>query len=273
MPSSMNAPSSSFTGSIPRLYHDHLGPVNFDPDARDLAARVPDRAGTRVLEIACGTGIVTRHLLQRLPADALLIATDLNAAMVDEALNRLPADSRLSTRAADAQALPFPDGSFDAVVIQFGVMFFPDKPGALREARRMLAPGGVLIFNVWGTLADNPFSRITHETIGSFFPDDPPTFYLTPFGWNDRDALHSTTREAGFPDVTIDTVDARGHSESADHFSHGLVFGNPVSLTIAERGVVDGETVRAAVAARLAAELGERPCVSPMRAHVVTGRN
>ncbi len=265
------ASHANFVGSIPRHYHEHLGPVLFAPYAHDLASRLPRRAGLRVLEIAAGTGIVTRALLGALPADGRLTATDLNAPMLEEAEARLPRDPRLSFRTADAQALPFDDGTFDAVVIQFGVMFFPDKAAALREAHRVLAPGGVLLFNVWGTLDENPFGRIAHETIGSFFANDPPQFYCTPFGWNDLQAVRATVESAGFATVERHTVDVASRAATAAGFARGLVAGNPVAGAIADRGA-DLEAIVRAVAARLTEAFGTDPLTVPLRAHVVTGR-
>ena len=263
--------NASFVGSIPHYYDRHLGPVIFDPYARDLAARLEHRSGMRVLEVACGSGVLTRRLLELLPADARLVATDLNGAMIAHARTVVPADARLEWREADAQALPFPEGRFDAVVCQFGFMFLPDRVAGLREARRVLRPGGQFLFNVWDSLAKNTFGRIAHETIASFFPQDPPNFYLTPFGWHDARDVRAATSVAGFRDVQIETVTCEALSESARSFSTGLVHGNPVATAIRERGV-DPETVRAAVEHDLAAAWGTGPCRGPMSAHVASAR-
>ena len=136
----MSGADSLFTGSVPALYDRCLGPLLFVPYARDIAARAALLRPGRVLETAAGTGIVTEALAAALP-DAEIVATDLNQAMLDIAGARgLPA--RVNFQAADAQALPFPDSSFDLVVCQFGAMFFPDRVGAYGEARRVLRPGG-----------------------------------------------------------------------------------------------------------------------------------
>ena len=148
----------AFAGSIPRIYDTHLVPLIFEPYAADLVARLALRPLARVLEIAAGTGVVTRQLASVLAPHVAVVATDLNQAMLDEAAAR--GTSRpVEWRQADAMQLPFPDGSFDAVVCQFGVMFFPDKPKALSEARRVLKPGGVFLFNVWDRIEENEFGR------------------------------------------------------------------------------------------------------------------
>src|SRR5690242_6913191 len=137
-----------FAGSIPALYERYLGPLIFEPYADDLAERVASGAPNRVLETACGTGIVTRALARRLPAAAELVASDLNQPMLDFAAGQLK-DRRVTWRQADALALPFPDRSFDAVACQFGAMFFPDRVAGYREASRVLRPGGRFVFSVW----------------------------------------------------------------------------------------------------------------------------
>ena len=105
----------------------------------------------------------------RLP-NAQLTATDLNPPMVEVARTKFQSSEKVDLRSADAMALPFPDGAFDAVVCQFGVMFFPDKAKSYQEVNRVLTPGGRYLFNVWDSYRYNPFGRIAHEVAGSFFP-------------------------------------------------------------------------------------------------------
>ena len=268
-PSSPGAPHA-FTGSIPPIYDKHLGPVIFTPYADDLAQRLRPGAKARVLEVACGTGIVTGRLLGKLPAGARLLATDLNPAMIEHARTRVRADTRLEFRQADAQQLPFADGSFDHYVCQFGIMFFPDKVAALKEARRVLAPGGEVLLNTWGAMADNDFARIGHTVVSTFFKTDPPTFYLTPFGWHDQAAIRAAFQAAGLPNVTIEVVDRPTTAVSAQDFATGVVLGNPIATAIKERlGDAAHERVVAAVAQELARNGGASPWRGKLRALVV----
>src|SRR5438128_697292 len=138
--------TTSFTGSIPSNYDQYLGPFLFEPYAIDLVKRLPHQGLKNVLEIACGTGRVTQHLVGELADDGNLIATDLNPDMITLARQKV-SDGRIRWQAADAQQLPFGDNTFDAVVCQYGVMFFPDKPKAFAEAHRVLKNGGKFIFN------------------------------------------------------------------------------------------------------------------------------
>jgi len=264
--------SSQFIGSIPETYDRHLGPLLFEPYARDLAARLdPPAAPARVLEIACGTGIVTRQLRERLPSDVTLVASDLNEAMLEVARQRLRDASALELRQADALALPFPDASFAAEVCQFGWMFFPDKSLAAREAFRVLRPGGQLLFNVWDSLAENPLGRITHETLAAIFPSDPPDFYRVPFGFHDVAAIRALLRVAGFGELAVESIAFTAQAPSAQHAAIGLVLGNPVLAAIQQRGG-EPEVVVAAVTAALEAQLGAGRLRAPMRAHVVSAR-
>ena len=173
----MTVPDSDqdFAGSIPGLYESHLVPLIFEPYAVDLAKRLASRSLTRVLEIAAGTGVVTRQLAAVLPESVSIVATDLNQPMLDQAAaigTRRPVE----WRQADAMQLPFEDASFDAVACQFGVMFFPDKSKAFAEARRVLRPGGVFIFSVWDRIEENEFADAVTKALASVFPGDPPRF-------------------------------------------------------------------------------------------------
>lgn len=268
----MSDPNAVFAGSIPENYDRHLGPVLFEPYARDLARRVPAGEGVRVLEVACGTGIVTRHLRDRLPAGSRFVATDLNPPMIDYARRKLRGARGIEWQPADACVLPFPDGSFDALVCQFGLMFVPDKPAALREAQRVLGDDGTILLNVWDSLDRNTFAKAAHETIASFFPDDPPTFYQVPFSLHRTDVLEELLRGAGFTDIRIDPVSLQGESPSARDLATGLVEGNPVGNMIRERGTAAVDDVVEAVAGTVAREFGDRPVRIPLHAFVVTAR-
>ena len=261
----------TFAGAIPEQYERLLGPVLFTPYGKDLADRVAAvvKQGA-VLETACGTGLVTRLLDERLPESVHIVATDLNEPMLEVARATLRSTKRITWRQADATALPFDRASFDAVVCQFGMMFMPDKALAVREARRVLKPGGLFAFNVWAGLSDNPASFLAHETIAAFFPKNPPQFYHTPFGWNDVRELERVMTGNGFGQVSVQRKSMVGESKSARDYATGLVRGTPVSVAIAELGG-DFDRIVTAVTAGLARLGGDSPHRSPMVALVVTG--
>ena len=174
----MSSPDTDkvFAGSIPKLYETYLVPLIFEPYAADLVNRLASRSLTRVLEIAAGTGVVTRTLASVLPERVSIVATDLNQPMLDHA-SAVGTQRPVEWRQADAMNLPFPDGSFDAVVCQFGVMFFPDKAKAFSEARRVLSPGGVFIFNVWDRIEENEFADTVTTALESLFPQGPAALH------------------------------------------------------------------------------------------------
>jgi ubiquinone/menaquinone biosynthesis C-methylase UbiE len=263
----VSSETTRFVGSVPALYERHLGPVLFEPYARDLARRVATQS-RHVLEVAAGTGRLTRHLLAVLPADATVVVTDLNEPMLAEARARL-ADARLQWRVADAQALPSGDSSFDAVLCQFGLMFVPDKLLALREMQRVLRRGATLFANVWNAMPHNAAQHLVHELASAVFPSDPPGFLETPFSMPDPDALAGLARAAGFTEVRVETVAAVAEAASAADFTIGLVRGTPLWHQLVERGV-DAAAFEAQVTATLVARFGDSPCRSPLSAHVLT---
>jgi ubiquinone/menaquinone biosynthesis C-methylase UbiE len=168
----VNSPDTDkvFTGSIPELYETYLVPLIFQPYAADLVSRVATRPLSRVLELAAGTGVVTRNLASVLPESVSIVATDLNQPMLDLA-SEVGTTRPVEWRQADAMHLPFEGEVFDAVVCQFGVMFFPDKSKAFSEARRVLRSGGVFMFNVWDRIEENEFAHTVTKALGSLFPN------------------------------------------------------------------------------------------------------
>jgi SAM-dependent methyltransferase len=268
----MSNPASQFVGSIPEYYDRGLGPHIFEDYADDLSRRVAATRPARVLEIAAGTGIVTRKLRNALPASTHLVATDLNPPMLEVARKKFQAAEKVELRPADAMALPFGDAAFDALVCQFGVMFFPDKDKSYREAHRTLAAGGRYFFNVWDSFDVNPFARVGHETITGFFGEDPPGFYKVPFGYHRIDAIKASLRAAGFDDVTAEAVKVEKTIPRARLFAEGMVIGNPVIDEIRTRGTADEESVVAAVTAALNKAFGPDPGRMPLQAIVFSAR-
>ncbi|HYG53824.1 MAG TPA: class I SAM-dependent methyltransferase, partial [Burkholderiales bacterium] len=204
-----------FTGSIPKFYDTHMVPLIFEPYAADLVSRLQSRSLARVLEVAAGTGVVTRAMSAALPESVSIVATDLNQAMIDHAA-AVGTRRAVEWRQADAMKLPFADASFDAVLCQFGVMFFPDKAAAFAEARRVLRPGGAYVFNAWDRIEENEFADVVTNALATVFPSDPPRFLArTPHGYHDVRLIARDLAAGGFrASPRIDTVAARSRAES-----------------------------------------------------------
>lgn len=258
--------TAAFSGSIPANYERYLGPFLFEPYALDLVSRLQDKKYNHILEIACGTGRVTAHLAKSVQHDELT-ATDLNQDMIDIAKGIIN-DKSIRWQQADALELPFDDNSFDLVIIQFGVMFFPDKDKGMKEAYRVLKPGGKLIFSTWNRVETVPAIHEGRKIIESYFGDDPPVFYGIPFSIYDEDELRNLTQNAGFKNVKADLVKKIGISNSASDLTKGMVEGNPVYLSIIERIPASLHNIKEDVKKKLIEKFGE-PVKSPMEAWVV----
>ncbi|TFW10221.1 methyltransferase domain-containing protein [Oxalobacteraceae bacterium OM1] len=265
----LHAGDKAFTGSIAKLYESCLVPLLFQPYAQDLAERLAGHALARVIELAAGTGVVTRELARRLPASVDIVATDLNPGMLEEAAARGTARP-VEWRQADAMHIPYGDESFDAVVCQFGVMFLPDKVRAFEEMRRVLRPGGMLLFNVWDAIEVNDFACAVTAAMAQRYPEDPPRFFARiPHGYHDRDAIVRDLELAGFGIPRIDTLEARSRAESARAAAVGLCQGTPLRNEIEERDAGGLEAATEDAARALGARFGSGVVEGRMRAHVV----
>jgi SAM-dependent methyltransferase len=255
-----------WAGEMSAAYDELLVPTVFQPFADDLAARIAQRAPARVLELAAGTGVLTKAIAAALP-DAAITATDLNVAMVDYGATRVPA---ATWQQADAMSLPFDAASFDLVACQFGVMFLPDTPAAYAGVRRVLAPGGTFLANVWGPIDGHDFERVVTDAVCELYPDDPPTFLAdTPHGYADPDRITADLAAGGFVCTAFDTITLRGTAPSAVALARGYCTGTPLRAQLEARG--DLASAIAAVTAALEDEFGTGPISGAMVVHVFAG--
>jgi ubiquinone/menaquinone biosynthesis C-methylase UbiE len=260
-----------FAGSIPEIYDKYLVPLIFEPYAIDLAQRLVSLPLTNVLEIACGTGAVTRRLAMTLSQDVFIIATDLSQPMLNYA-SSIGTSRPVEWRQADALQLPFDKASFDAVVCQFGVMFFPDKVRAYAEVRRVLRRGGVFLFNTWDRIADNEFPDVVHQTLAAEFPDDNPSFIdRVPHGYHDIETIRRDLSSGGFSEQPgIQTVAARSRAASARIPAVAFCQGTPIRNEIEARDAARLNAVTSAAEAALAARFGHAAVDGKIQAHVVS---
>jgi len=246
-------------------YERGLAPTVFAPFANDLARRVAQLGPKSVLELAAGTGVLTHEVLARSPS-ARVVATDLNEAMVARGSQCAPG---ALWRTADAMALPFEDASFDAVVCQFGLMFFPDKPAAMAEVRRVLVGGGSCLLNVWGPLEAHDFESAVVATCERLFPQDPPRFIRSvPHYYGDGKNLVSDIEAGGLRVVDVELVELESPPAAPADIAAGYCLGTPLRSEIEARGV-DVDAVVAAIAEEIEARLGPAPVTGRMQAYIV----
>ena len=269
----MSESHTQFVGSIPQKYDEHLGPLFFQFYGHDLGRRVKVPTDGRVLEIACGTGISTEHLRRALPDTVSILATDLNDAMLDHARSKRGDLPNVRYEQADALDLAFDDDAFDAVVCQFGVMFFPDKVKGMAEIARVLKPEGAFHLNIWCSPRRNPIVDLAHETIAGFFDQDPPSFLKIPFGYHDQKQIASDLAAAGFGDAVLEVVPTTVELPSARHLATGFVEGNPGIHEIKERASAGADEIGDAVATAFQKAFGDAPLRTNLEAIVIRARH
>jgi ubiquinone/menaquinone biosynthesis C-methylase UbiE len=267
----MVATDKVFAGSIPEIYDRFMVPLIFEPYALDLAGRLAKTEPREVLETAAGTGVLTRAIASHLPAFARIVATDLNQPMLDHAAARQSGDGRIAWRQADALALPFEDQSFDAVICQFGAMFFPDKLQGYKEAYRVLKPGGRFFFSVWDRISENEFADTVTEALAVLFPNDPPRFMArTPHGHHDVERIRAELNSTGFAHISIDAVEKRSRASSAGDVAFAYCQGTPLRGEIEARDPTRLEDATKQATEALARQFGGGAIEGRIRAFVIT---
>jgi SAM-dependent methyltransferase len=263
-----------FSGSIPDIYETHLVPLIFESYATDLAERVNVEPVSRVLEVAAGTGVATRALVDTLGPGVSIVATDLNQAMLDHAAS-VRADNNVDWRQADAIALPFEDETFDAVVCQFGVMFFPDRAKAYAEALRVLKPGGRFLFSTWDHMGVNEFADTVTVSLAGVFPDDPPNFLArTPHGYSDTGEIAVDLRNAGFaPSPDVVTIAARSKASDPSIPAIAYCEGKPLRNEIESRDNALLNHATNVATAAISQRFGPGAVDGLIQAHVVSIRS
>ena len=259
-----------FAGSIPENYDRYMVPLIFGPFATDLAKRASSLSPSAVLEVAAGTGVVTRALAPKLSSAASYVVTDLNQPMLDYAASQQVPDSRIKWLQADALVLPFENAVFDLVCCQFGAMFFPDRSTAYREAKRVLKPGGHFLFNVWDRIEENVFADDVTKALAELFPNDPPRFLArTPHGYHDTAVIRRELEDAGFSRVVIETKAEQSRASSPGVVAIAYCQGTPLRKEIEARGAGKLEAATDYAASALADKHGTGEVAAKIQAHVI----
>ena len=252
---------------ISENYDRYLGPFLFEPFALDLVNRIAGKNYENVLELACGTGRVTRHLRRVLP-QAKIVATDSQSDMIRVASQQLP-DDNIQWQTADAQQLAFADQGFNLIICQFGLMFMRDRSKVLSEVFRVLKPSGKFIFNTWDKIENNGAIHLGNQIICSYFPEHPPTNYRLPFMLHQPDLLETNLLASGFKNIKASAVEKEGVSPSAKDAAIGIVEGNPIYNLIVQKDPNLVDVIRSAVEQKIAEAYGDHPLKTPLRAWVL----
>ena len=258
----------AFSGKIPANYDSFLGPMFFEPFALDMADRISQLSASNILELASGTGRLTKLLTAVTGKDAVITASDINPAMVNYGKEKVN-DHKVKWMEVDAVTLPFKDHSFDSVVVQFGVMFYSDRIKAFKEAWRVLRPGGTFLFNCWDEIKNNPMPSIVNETLVHFFPADTPAFYSVPFSYYDEKIITSDLLKSGFENIKIELISLTGHSKSAKDAAKGLIEGTPTITAIEERDALLLQPILKDIEKKIEDKFGNSHLIVPLKARVV----
>jgi ubiquinone/menaquinone biosynthesis C-methylase UbiE len=256
----------TFDGSISKNYDHYLGPFLFEPYAADLVSRLGITADSNILELACGTGIVTQRLASHLSGSAELTATDINADMLAVAQEKISTPN-VCWDTVDMVAIPYEDDLFDTVVCQFGLMFATDKYKAITEMHRVLKKGGKLLFNVWANIADNPVWRVNITLISRFFPNTPLNPAFGPFSMSDENYGLSLLQQAGFTHYKVESVSKTGICDTTSNAANGFTLGSPL-YNFMKNDPPLVERFRDALEEAIGSELGNNPVRSPLRSLV-----
>jgi SAM-dependent methyltransferase len=259
-------------GDMAENYERYFVPVIFRPWATDLLDLAAPRPGERVLDVACGTGIVARLAAERVGPTGNVVGLDLNPGMLAVAGSATPAGASIEWRKANAEDMPFPDESFDLVVCQQGLQFFPNKPVALREMHRVLTPGGRLAISVWRDIQYIPGYLALAEALASHVgPEAAGFMHMT---GSVAEELASLAGGAGFQKVTVRSVSRRLHFDSPEAFVWEMVQCTPLAWMTAVNRADDSTrtSVVSEVAAKLQPYVDEEGLAFPIEARVVTAR-
>jgi ubiquinone/menaquinone biosynthesis C-methylase UbiE len=195
---------TGYGGSAAEIYERHMVPAIFGPWAEDLLALAPPKLGERVLDVACGTGVVARLAAQGVGPNGTVVGFDLNPGMLAVARTLPPPQGApIEWREGNVSAIPFPDATFDLALCQQGLQFFPDRPAALREMRRVLAPRGRLALSVWRPMQYSPGFAALATALGRLIAPEAATIMQGPFALGSADDLRALITGAGFDEVVV----------------------------------------------------------------------
>ncbi|HTF29127.1 MAG TPA: methyltransferase domain-containing protein [Flavitalea sp.] len=262
---SPKVPSNDSPGEAATHYDQFYGPLFFEPYAIEVAKRIDPAAVSIALEIAAGTGRVTRHIRERIAPPAKLIASDISEDMLAVAKKKL-SHLDIDWQNIDAQQLPFSDNSIDLIVCCFGYMFVPDRPKAFAEAYRVLKPSGLFLFTTWDKLENNAASYSSRSIAKKYLDDPLPESYNLATSMSDEAIITPLLQNAGFSKMSVEKVGLFSVSTTAKEAADGLVEGGFIYEEIKKRNPAWIDEIKIKVEKELAEKFGAAPMIAPMSA-------
>lgn len=267
----MSNAAYKFTGNDAANYEAYLGPLIFEPSAVEFLTHLERIPAGSILETSCGTGRLTKRLRQGFPA-ANLTATDISQDMLSLAKDRLTNEA-VEFKVADGQQLPFDDETFDLVVNQYGLMFFPDKRKGFTEAYRVLKPGGHFAFATWDRTLDTPLFRLTiDENIVPFFNGEDTTRFYLPFSLYGQRQLNEFLSNAGFRNTKVILVNFQGSTDSPMNIVNGLFLRHPLGKEVKEKDPGAVSRIAGAIERSLIDHFGPGPFSFGLKAWIGIGQ-
>jgi len=263
-------------GSAPEVYERELVPAVFGAWAPILVELVHPRPGERVVDVACGTGIVARIVAARVGPTGAVVGVDLNPGMLSVARSAVSTDSQSSAplqwQEANADKLPFPDESFDIVYCQLGLQFFADRAAALREMRRALGAEGRLALMVWRAIHESPGFAALAESLERHIGQAAAAIMRAPFGLSNADRLVDLVRAAGFQDIAIQQRVGTVRFPSVERFVLSYVAGSPLAGPVSQANDAARGALTTDVRNALEKYTSNTELAFPIAAHLLSAR-
>jgi ubiquinone/menaquinone biosynthesis C-methylase UbiE len=238
----------TYGGSLPENYERYFVPAIGGPVAEDLLQAASLSPGERVLDVACGTGAVTRRAAKQVGDTGSVAGLDVNGGMLAVARSVTPPDLDIDWYETSAEAMPLPDEAFDVVLCQMGVQFIPDKRAALKEMRRVLSPEGRLLLNVPGP-TPAPF-EILGQALARHIHPDSAAFCHAVFSLHEREEIWNLMNEAGFRDIEIEQAPKKLRVPPPADFLWQYVNSTPLANVVARDSNVTSAALEKDVCAK-----------------------
>ena len=259
-------------GSAPEVYERELVPAVFGPWAPILIELADPKPGERVIDIACGTGIVARIVAAKVRPSGAVAGVDLNPGMLNVArsFNTAVGAASVQWREASADKLPFPDGSFDVAYCQLGLQFFADRPATLREMRRVLSTKGRVAVMVWCGIRESPGFEAFAEMLERNISSAAAAIMRAPFGLADADELSRLIEAADFRDIKVQQRVGTVEFPSIERFVLSYVAGSPLAGHVSQASDEAREQLTADTKLALEKYVGGRGLSFPISAYLLT---